>query len=316
MIKKILLLAGVVLLITGCGNLELKKSASNKLFDSKGFDGAKRKPIYNGKYIDRAKRNVVENNYEEDNFDMDEPDEFVDPYTQNRIMYSNMVKNEKSGKRSGQRRNKNTRAEPYPNIGHARDIASAENKDDANAELRRELSEIRAILSSTKKDLAKYKCPLQDAYKEPLSNAPIHKKPIKKPIPVKHESMKHEVVKDVEEGYDDDADVLPHATTHKKRINESHDNAIEAIHKSDEAEAASHPQEQHVSEPIVDSHKITPAAPVNESVAPAPLSSTPAVVPPPVAPIPAEQAPAQKVVEPAPKPQPPEHKMMNLAPVR
>ena len=70
MIKKLLLLLSAAIFVTGCSNIELKKSANNKLFDRKGFDGSKRKPLYNGKYIDRAKRNVVENNYEEDNYEL------------------------------------------------------------------------------------------------------------------------------------------------------------------------------------------------------------------------------------------------------
>ena len=201
MIKKILLLTGVILLVTGCGNLELKKSASNKLFDTKGFDGSKRKPLYNGKYIDRAKRNVVEGNYDEDIPDIDEPDEFVDPYTQNRIMYSNMVKNE----RSNRGKNKKSRTEPYPNIGHARDIAMSENKNDSNVELKQELAEIRSMLVSAKKDLAKYKCPLQDTAKAPIHNAPPPKKPVTpKPAPVKQE----EIDDDIDDSIEHEEDVV------------------------------------------------------------------------------------------------------------
>lgn len=192
MIKKLLLLVTAAILVTGCGNLELKKSANNKLFDRKGFDGSKRKPLYNGKYIDRAKRNVVENNYEEDDYDMDEPDEYVDPYTQNRIIYSNMVRNEKLGKRRSQQ----LRSEPYPNIGHARDLARAEDQDESNSDLRKELAEIRSILSSTKKDLAKYKCPLQDNAKSTSNSSqvraaqPVRKKPVAKlPLQLKDDTM-------------------------------------------------------------------------------------------------------------------------------
>ena len=334
MIKKILLLATVVFLVTGCGNLELKKSASNKLFDTRGFDGAKRKPLYNGKYIDRAKRNVVENNYEEDSYDMDEPDEFVDPYTQNRIMYSNMVRNEGSDKRSGQRRNQNIRGEPYPNIGHARDIAKAENKDDANAELRRELSEIRSILSSTKKDLAKYKCPLQDSPKQPLSNNPsAPKKPTKKPM-----AVKREIKQEVEEAYEEDEELsatVPH-DDNKKSVTESRNNAMEQKH--DAADVVSNAQENNTvaQVPVADNNASTPTPPHVPAQVPAPVVSEPLVSgatapdPEPVAPVPsvsnaAAVAPTPvEVVAPAaapaavaqdPKP-PEEHKMINLAPLR
>jgi|GEM_PF-1849268 len=315
MIKKILLLTTIASLITGCGNLELKKSASNKLFDRRGFDGAKRQPIYNGKYIDRAKRNVIEHNYEEDSFEMDEPDEFVDPYTQNRIMYHNMVKNEKSRKRSEQRQRNSILSEQYPDIGHARDIANAEHKDDTNTELRKELSEIRAILSSTKKDLAKYKCPLQDADKENAIDIPTHKKPIKKPKPVTHDLIKHEVAQDPEEIHNDNEDILPHSDPHQKTINTSHD----------EKGVASHPAENQTHEPSVENHSITPkAAPVvhNESLAPAPLTppqpttaTSPASHPSAPTSTPPVDAPVRQTTAPAPQ-VPTEHKMINLAPMK
>jgi len=209
MIKKLLLLLSAAIFVTGCSNIELKKSANNKLFDRKGFDGSKRKPLYNGKYIDRAKRNVVENNYEEDNYDMDEPDEYVDPYTQNRMMYSNMVRNEKSGKR----RNQQLRSEPYPNIGHARDLAIVEDHDESNSDLKKELAEIRSILSSTKKDLAKYKCPLQDSSKPKVNQPPRLKKPVAKlPLHVKEDPIDES---------DDDNDVASNAHASEVDVKDS-----------------------------------------------------------------------------------------------
>ena len=174
MIKQILLLAGVILLITGCNGNNLQRSANNKLFDTKGFDKSKRKPVYNDKYISRAKRNIVENNYDDEELDVDEPDEYVDPYTQNRIMYSNMVKNDKKKRRG--------RNNDYPDIGHARDIAKLDDRSDANSDLRQELNEIKTMLTSAKKDLTKYKCPLQDASANAVVQKPKPKKqPVKKP---------------------------------------------------------------------------------------------------------------------------------------
>ena len=175
MIKNILLLAGVMFLITGCAGKELQRSASNKLFDTKGFDKSKRKPIYNDKYIDRAKRNVSEHNYDDDDFsDADEPDEYVDPYTQNRIMYSNMIRNDKKKRKN----------DSYPDIGHARDLAKMNNDSNSNADLRKELDDIKNMLSSAKKDLAKYKCPLQ----EPVEvEKPRKVKKAALPVPAKQE---------------------------------------------------------------------------------------------------------------------------------
>ena len=189
-----------MLLVTGC-NMELQKSANNKLFDTKGFDKNKRKPIYNDKYIDRAKRNIVDNNFDDDeDMDVDEPDEYVDPYTKNRIMYSNMIKKDQKKRKSGD----------YPNIGHARDLAKFEDKSDTNADLRKELDEIKSMLSSAKKDLAKYKCPLQP---EPVSEPqtpPKPKKHIKKLAPpeppVKHDEEDGDYGDDTSDDTDTNAD--------------------------------------------------------------------------------------------------------------
>ena len=238
MIKQILLLVGVIFLITGCNGKDLQRSANNKLFDTKGFDKSKRKPIYNDKYIDRAKRNIVENNYEDDEIDIDEPDEYADPYTQNRIMYSNMVKNDKSKKR----RNGNNR-ESYPDIGHARDLARSEDKSDSNSDLRKELDEIKNMLSSAKKDLSKYKCPLQTT---DSAEVPKPKKPVKKALPPKAP------VKQVEEEstYDDSDDIdtnADHASIVEPVVNHP------APLHPDQASAPNSAAVHAVSEPVIQS---------------------------------------------------------------
>ena len=48
-----------------------KKSANNKLFDRKGFKNGKRAPLYNKKYIVKAKQNVANNDYEDDEEEYD-----------------------------------------------------------------------------------------------------------------------------------------------------------------------------------------------------------------------------------------------------
>ena len=64
-----IILVIIALLISGCSEWSLKRSASNKLIDTKGFEGSKRRPLYNKKYINRAKRNMADNNYDEDEDD-------------------------------------------------------------------------------------------------------------------------------------------------------------------------------------------------------------------------------------------------------
>lgn len=208
MLKQILLLIGVMFLITGC-NMELKKSANNKLFDTKGFDGGKRRPVYNNKYIDRAKRNVIENNYDDEDTDSDEPDEYVDPYTQNRIMYSNMIKTDQNKKSRKNRANQPHYDTSYPDIGHAKDIAlSQSHNSQSNADLKNELAEIKTMLSAAKKDLVKYKCPLQEA---PASTqAP--KKPLHPKAKPKKEIVHDEVAQEAH--YDE-----PAASVHEEVAN-------------------------------------------------------------------------------------------------
>ncbi|MEY3197019.1 MAG: hypothetical protein RLZZ59_387, partial [Pseudomonadota bacterium] len=53
MLKNLPLWIVAILLLTGC-NSSLQRSANNKIFDTRGFDGGKRRPLYNKKYIDRA----------------------------------------------------------------------------------------------------------------------------------------------------------------------------------------------------------------------------------------------------------------------
>lgn len=158
------IIMSLVLSLTSCGTLELKKSANNKLFDRKGFDGGKRRPVYNPKYIDRAKRNVIENNYEEEEeYEGDEQDEFVDPYTKNRMMYHKMIKQERNKPKGKHRESRLNYYDDYPDIGHARDIAIHEKANlQSDEDLKKELSEIKSMLSAAKKDLAKYRCPMQE----------------------------------------------------------------------------------------------------------------------------------------------------------
>ena len=294
MLKKILLILCALFLVTGC-NIELKKSANNKLFDRKGFDGGKRKPLYNAKYIDRAKQNIVENNYDDDEPNADEPDEYVDPYTKNRIMYSNMIKREKANKRK-----KNV---DYPDIGHAKDLAKKSNDDNSNTDLRQELAEIKTMLSSAKKDLAKYKCPLQDNQQGMNGDnvTPVPKKPksvAKKPVAVKQPAPKPLEQKPIEQdtSADDDSDDV--TDDDAKVASPIHDDEITDELPAPKAAPAAHAPAPPV--PVVVPVVVptpTPPAPL-----PAPVVQVPVITPP------AVSAPAKPAARPA------NHNMINLAP--
>ena len=72
----------------------LRKSANNKYFDMKGFHESKRLPVYNAKYIERAKQNILSTNYGKDSREeaqVDEPDEVESPRAYHREIYKQMA---------------------------------------------------------------------------------------------------------------------------------------------------------------------------------------------------------------------------------
>lgn len=92
-----LLLLVVFALLSSCAQNPdgvLKRSANDRLLDVNGFDGSKRRPIYNKKYIARAKKNVQETVYE-DEIEGDELDELYDPSVYHRQMYESMVERDR-----------------------------------------------------------------------------------------------------------------------------------------------------------------------------------------------------------------------------
>ena len=159
MVKKIIILIMSIFVLSGCAdnfNSYFKRSANNKLIDSKGFKGGKRKPLYNRKYINTAKRNVAEENFDGDY--EDDEDEMPSASRLNRQMYTEMLR-EDSGQRrkSGKLERYYGRDDGYPSLYNARKSAGQEAvRED---ELQKELAEIKSMLKEAKKDLAKYKCP-------------------------------------------------------------------------------------------------------------------------------------------------------------
>ena len=81
MLKKIIILFLGVFVLSGCTDSfrgYFQKSANNRLVDSKGFKGGKRKPLYNNKYISLAKKNIVEDNLDDPEDDDDDYDNNID----------------------------------------------------------------------------------------------------------------------------------------------------------------------------------------------------------------------------------------------
>ena len=95
MLKKAITLTILTSILSACVTGPegyLKRSANNKLFDMSGFQGGKRAPLYNKKYISQAKKNILTNNLDEDmDEDRDELYEDQDQSQENIEMYKEMI---------------------------------------------------------------------------------------------------------------------------------------------------------------------------------------------------------------------------------
>lgn len=174
MLKKIIIAMLGIFLLSGCADGfrdYFKKSANNKLMDTKGFKGSKRKPLYNKKYIELAKKNVIEENFDDyEDADLDEEaSELPEPSKINRQIYLEMIKQDAKRKKRQrfEKYKSNYRGEyedSYPSLG---EISEKVKKEEAtNQDLQKELAEIKAMLNEAKNDLTKYKCPMQQGEKE------------------------------------------------------------------------------------------------------------------------------------------------------
>ena len=134
-----------------------KKSANNKLFDRKGFKSGKRAPLYNKKYIVKAKQNVANNDYEDDEEEYDSLLENENISQANRDMYRRILEQEVESKYLGKGRKEKTN-KAYPVLVRNSSRPDSEYNDD-NLELRAELDQIKAMLSETKNEMANYRCP-------------------------------------------------------------------------------------------------------------------------------------------------------------
>lgn len=144
---------------------EFKRSASNKMFDMTGFESAKRRPLYNKKYITKAKKNVARGSYDEDSYD---PDEDLDiPYSSKNIsMYKNMLR--KDG-RSSKANSKNIYDEndiyydDYGDITTSRRRVNSYNESKSKDDMEMEILEIKEILKKTREEVSKAKCPYKSS---------------------------------------------------------------------------------------------------------------------------------------------------------
>ncbi|MEM6338721.1 MAG: hypothetical protein AAF673_02190 [Pseudomonadota bacterium] len=168
MLKKAITLTIVTSILSACVTGPegyLKRSANNKLFDTKGFQGGKRAPLYNKKYISQAKKNILTNNLDED-IDEERDDLYEDsnPSQENIEMYKAMIDADIERKRK--QKNKSSwwwnrkKKQSYPSITDANDRIDPRTHAQ-NLELREELNQIKAMLNDAKREMASHKCPTE-----------------------------------------------------------------------------------------------------------------------------------------------------------
>lgn len=157
--KKILTLTLAIFTLTSCGkiNESIKRSANEKIFDTKGFNAKKRMPMYNKNYIEKAKKNVEEKNFNNTHDETKNPyyaDDELDQYNlSNRKMYQNMAEMQATKQNLGSIYKKQA---GYPKI---RDLNDVDKKE--QDVLKKEINEIKTILKETQEKLSNQKCPVQ-----------------------------------------------------------------------------------------------------------------------------------------------------------
>jgi hypothetical protein len=162
MIKiRIIFLTLISLLFTSCVSDPdgyLKRSGNRKLVSGKNLYSKKRMPIQNKQYIKKAKRNIVENNYDDD-YEDDDYDQ--DPRLTNRRLYMQMVAQEQEKKRQNYRRDQDLRdleLEEREKQANQKIIHSNQESHKAQKELQIELQNIKSILTETREQMSSMTC--------------------------------------------------------------------------------------------------------------------------------------------------------------
>lgn len=160
MLNKAVIFVLSIFLLSSCATGPegyFKKSANNKLFDTKGAKGGKRAPLYNKKYITKAKQNVANNDYADDDDEYDDLLENENISQANKDMYRSILEQELENKYIG-KKPKEKQNKTYPVL-----VRNSPRDDDRyledNSELRAELDQIKTMLNETKNEMANYRCP-------------------------------------------------------------------------------------------------------------------------------------------------------------
>jgi len=189
MLKKVIIFTILASCLSACVTGPegyLKRSANNKIFDRKGFKGGKRSPLYNKKYIAQAKKNIINDEIDDDDFNNDDLYEAENVSRENIEMYQAMIEEDLARDKNTKNKSRRSRFsnKSYPSItkAHSKIDSDAYN---TNLELREELDQIKSMLNDAKRDLASYKCPAAiELEKKPMQ--------VKKPLSVREPAHKIE----------------------------------------------------------------------------------------------------------------------------
>lgn len=160
MLNKAVIFALSIFLLSSCATGPegyFKKSANNKLFDTKGAKGGKRAPLYNKKYITKAKQNVANNDYADEDDEYDDLLENENISQANKDMYRSILEQELESKYIG-KKPKEKQNKTYPVLVRNSPRADDRYLED-NSALRAELDQIKTMLNETKNEMANYRCP-------------------------------------------------------------------------------------------------------------------------------------------------------------
>ncbi len=160
MLNKAVILVLSIFLLSSCATGPegyFKKSANNKLFDTKGAKGGKRAPLYNKKYISKAKQNVANNDYADEEEEYDDLLKNENISQVNRDMYRTILEQELESKYIG-KKSKEKQNKAYPVL--VKNSPRADNRYlEDNSALRAELDQIKTMLNETKNEMANYRYP-------------------------------------------------------------------------------------------------------------------------------------------------------------
>lgn len=181
---KLLTIISMLCVLTSCSSINgyVKHSANDKTFDSKGFNAKKRAPMYNKKYIQRAKRNVEEQNFDQEhntyNNDYYEPGELKSYQQSNRKIYNDMLQMSKNKQAI------ETQKSRYKN--NSSNLKDFDQNKSVEVNLKNEIRAMKKMLEETQKTISTYKCPVeQNMYQS---------KPVQQIKPINHESKDNQKV--------------------------------------------------------------------------------------------------------------------------